>query len=215
MMLTRKHGTDIASQRMDELDVDTIIYALQICGDTGAAVDLGCGVGTQGLRLATLGFKTVLIDLTPIEMTVLHVAGISELLPLSYLQKDVRILKSTDLPANISICYSQRFIHYLTYAEATILLKLFRRQMQHCAKLFLSASGLFSELGEDYQGKNMEVSRRFSHLSEIMSKRHSIYAPVCLYTEDDLVNLCNNASFSCDKVYQSVFGNIKGVFTAI
>ena len=212
-MTTGKHGADISSQRIDDLDVETILYALQLKERKGTSLDLGCGIGIQGLRLASLGFKTVLIDWIPVDMTVLRVVGLNELLPLSYLMKDARALESADLPSEIAVCYSQRFIHYLMFNEAVALLGLVRQQMLPGAKLFLSASGLLSELGHNYQGRSHELSGRFAHLSESMAEKHSIHEPVCLYTPDDLVNLCEKASFSCDRVYLSSFGNVKGVFT--
>lgn len=211
---TGRHGADISSQRMDDLDVETMLYALQLKEKKGTSLDLGCGIGIQGLRLASLGFKTVLIDWIPINMTVLRIVGLDELLPLSYLMKDVRTLESADLPTEIAVCYSQRFIHYLTFGEAVALLRLVRRQMLPGAKLFLSASGLLSELGDNYQGKSHELSGRFAPLSEPVAERHNIHEPVCLYTPDDLVGLCQKASFSCDRVYSSAFGNVKGVFAA-
>ena len=213
VMTTGKHGADISSQRMDDLDVETILYALQLKDRKGTSLDLGCGIGNQGLRLASLGFKTLLIDWIPVNMTVLRVVGLNELLPLSYLMKDARALESADLPTEIAVCYSQRFIHYLTFDEAVTLLGLVRQQMLPGAKLFLSVSGLLSELGDNYQGKSHELSRRFAPLSESMAKKHNIHERVCLYTPDDLVSLCQKASFRCDRVYSSAFGNVKGVFT--
>lgn len=214
VMTTGKHGANISSQRMDDLDVETMLFALQLKERKGASLDLGCGIGIQGLRLASLGFKTVLIDWVPVNTTVLRAIGLDELLPLSYLMKDVRELESADLPTEIAICYSQRFIHYLTFDEAVALLRLVRGQMQSGAKLFLSASGLLSELGDNYLGKSQELSTRFARLSEYMAKKHNIHEPVCLYTTDDLVRLCLKASFRCDRVFSSAFGNVKGVFSA-
>lgn len=83
------------------------------------------------------------------------------------------------------------------------------------AKLFLSASGLLSELGSDYKGKSDNLPERFSPLSAAMAEKHNIHEPVCLYTQDDLVALCKHASFSCDNVFSSAFGNVKGVFTSV
>jgi acetyl-CoA acetyltransferase len=60
---TGRHGGDISSQRMDDLDIAALAYALQLKGTApGAAIDLGCGQGMQGLRLAALGLDTLLID---------------------------------------------------------------------------------------------------------------------------------------------------------
>ena len=80
-----RHGADISSQRMDELDRTTIVFAAQMEDRECTAVDLGCGSGAHGLRLAALGLKSILIDQLPIEQTVLGMDGLVKLLPLSYL----------------------------------------------------------------------------------------------------------------------------------
>jgi hypothetical protein len=211
---TGKHGADISSQRMDDLDVEAILYALKVKGTKGAALDLGCGIGFQGLRFASLGLQAVLVDRMPVEMTVLSASGLEDLLCISYLSKDARELTRAELPAEVSICYSQRFIHYLRFDEAVLLLRLVRGLMLPDAKMFLSASGLLSELGDGYPGKSQRLSERFCPLAAPMAEKHNIHEPVCLYTPDDLVALCLSASFSCDRIYSSAFGNVKGVFTS-
>lgn len=212
---TGTHGADISSQRMDDLDVAAMLYALGLPNRTGAALDLGCGIGIQGLRFASLGFRTVLIDRMPADRTVLRASGLAALLPISYLMKDAKDLEAAELPADIAICYSQRFIHYLQFEQAVALLRLMRARMRPGAKLFLSASGLLSELGNGYDGKSQELSRRFSPLAAPMAEKHGILEPVCLYAPDELAALCRSASFAGDRVYSSAFGNVKGVFTAV
>lgn len=209
-----KHGGDISSQRMDDLDIATLQYALLLQAGRRVAIDLGCGLGIQGLRLASLGVETLLIDRLPIEMTVLKTDGLGNLLPLSYLKVDAKTLVDDNLPREIAICYSQRFIHYLKYGEAIGLLKTIRRKMPVGAKLFLSASGLLSELGDNYAGKAVDVHARFTPLDSAMAKKHNIHEPVCLYTANELSCLCERASFTVDRVYSSAFGNIKGIFSA-
>ena len=211
---TGKHGVDIASQRMDDLDIAALQYALQKTEKRGVAIDLGCGSGMQGLRFAALGFKTMLIDWLPIEMTVLRIAEIDQMLPLSYVMKDVRTLTASELPDEVAFCYSQRFIQYLQFEEAVTLLRLLRARMPVGAKLFLSASGLLSELGDGYEGRKHPLTRRFAVLARNMANKHDIHEPVCLYTLEDLIALCRSAAFLPEHVFSSPFGNVKGIFTA-
>jgi hypothetical protein len=214
MKTTGKHGADISGQRMDDLDIETIVHAAKLADRKGAAIDLGCGFGAQALRLAALGYKTLMMDFLPVDMTVLRVAGLADLLPISYLMKDARTVQGGDLPSAVVICYSQRFIHYLRADEAVTLLKVIRANMSAGAKLFMSASGLLSELGDGYAGKSLPLATRYSALAPAMAEKHNIHEPVCLYTQQDLVAICGSASFSCDRVYASAFGNIKGIFSA-
>jgi hypothetical protein len=210
---TGKHGADISSQRIDDLDIETLSCALHHKDKTGIAVDLGCGIGFQGLRISTLGWKSLLIDRIPIEMTVLKIQGLAELLPISYLQKDARTLTSEDLGDEIGIAYSQRFIHYLQFSEAVSVLALIRSTIRADGKLFLSASGLRSELGEGYPGSHQDLPSRFAPLHPTMAEKHDIHEPVCLYTPDELVALCELASFQPERVFSSSFKNVKGIFT--
>lgn len=211
---TGRHGADIAVQRMDELDSAALAHGLGL-PHKGAALDIGCGAGIQGLRLACIGFRTTLVDMLPQERTVLRAQALKEFLPISYLRRDARALTLEDLPADICLCYSQRFIHYLRFQEAVELLGLVRQRMVAGAKLFISASGLNSELGEGYEGKRVRISERFARLSLAMAEKHGIQAPVCLYTAQELVMLCEMAAYRCDEVYASPFGNVKGIFTAL
>ena len=123
-------------------------------------------------------------------------------------------LASADLPSEIVIGYSQRFIHYLEFQEAVRLLRLIREHMPEGARLFLSASGLWSELGNGYVGAAQPLPRRFAPLSAAMAEKHDIRVRVCLYTPSELAELCQSAGFRCDRVYTSAFGNVKGVFSA-
>ncbi len=211
---TGKHGADIASQRMDDLDVEALHHALTIRDGKGTAIDLGCGLGIQGLRFASYGIRTILIDWLPAEMTVLRADGIDRLMPLSHIMKDAKSLVDSDMPDNISICYSQRFIHYLAFDDAVKLLRLMRGRMIDGAKLFISASGLHSELGNGYSAQDLPLEKRFAPLCQEMAEKHDIREPVCLYTTADLESLCVLTCFRAERVFTSAFGNVKGIFTA-
>ena len=212
---TGTHGADISSQRIDDLDREALLHALRLEERSGAvAVDLGCGIGIQGLRFATLGLTSLLIDRLPVEMTILRATSLQEVLPISYLMKDVRDLRADDLPPCIAFCYSQRFLHYLRFAEALCLLRLIRSRMRQGAKLFLSASGLQSELSAEYAGRADALAHRFAPLSPQMAAKHEIHESVCLYTTDDLGFLCEQVSLRTERVFCSPFGNVKGIFSA-
>ncbi len=211
---TGTHGADISSQRMDDLDIAAVMYAAQLNDRNRAALDLGCGRGVQGFRFATLGLGTLLIDQLPQEQTVLGVANLGELVPLSYLRKDARSLAIEDIPDNLALCYSQRFIHYLRSPEAMALLRVIRRKMLPQSRLYLSASGMLSELCDGYAGKAVPVAERFAPLAPPMAEKHGIQEAVCLYTPQELEAMCRDAGFECVKVYTSPFGNVKGEFIA-
>jgi len=203
-------GADISSQRLDALDEAALAYAWTLAsedrGCPGVCVDLGCGRGEMGARFAELGLDTLLLDILPREHTVLASGPRPHL---EYLGKNVRQVCASDLPRPVDLLYSQRFIHYLRYEEARQVLKLFRSRMPFGAKLFLSASGLDSELSEGYCGKHFPAQSRFTVLSPAMQERHGISSPVCLYRESELTFLCEECGFEVDRSFISSFGNVK------
>jgi SAM-dependent methyltransferase len=209
---TGRHGADIARQRLDALDRAALRHAIGL-ELPASALDLGGGYGLQALRLAALGLDTWLIDQLPRAQTVLGIDGLAGQLPLHHLPLDARTLTADQLPDAVALCCSQRFIHYLRRAEALALLRLVRSRMRPDGRLFLSASGLDSELGEGYAAARVPVADRFGPLAPAMADKHGIHEPVCLYAPQELESLAEAAGFVCEEVSTSVFGNVKGVFT--
>jgi len=208
---TGTHGGDIASQRLDDLDKESIRAVLALEDPRIACIDLGCGFGWHGSRLAMLGADVRTYDLLP-ESILLRVLRENAQLQLVHCAGDLRRLKLQDLPERVDQAFSQRFIHYLTYSEAQHLIQTVAKRCSPAASFYLSASGLNSELGQHYGGSSVEVCNRFSPLSPKMQSKHNIWEPVCLYTEADLTELMASSGFVKCRVWKSAFGNIKGVF---
>jgi hypothetical protein len=78
-------------------------------------------------------------------------------------------------------------------------------------KLFLSASGIASELGEGYPGRGVPAADRYAPLADEMAKKHGIHGMVCLYSLEDLEELLLQAGLVCEALFASPFGNVKGV----
>ncbi|NLY94710.1 MAG: class I SAM-dependent methyltransferase [Myxococcales bacterium] len=204
-------GADIASQRMDALDRAALHHALSL--DGGHALDLGAGSSIQAVRFATLGLETLAVDALPRARTLVGRLDLERALPIRYLEKDARALTRGDLPARLDLVYSQRFIHHLRHGEAVALLRLVAEAMPPGARLFLSASGLASELAEGYPAGPIEA--RYATLSPAMQAKHHIEGPVCLYAAEELEALAEAAGFATERVELSPFGNVKGIFTRI
>jgi hypothetical protein len=209
---TGTHGVDISSQRMDALDQNCLRFALEQNFDALSAIDLGCGSGIQGIRLALTGIATLLIDALSIENKIQQLSGLLNLQNIEFLQKDARHLSPQDLPEKIHILYSQRFIHYLTFDEATSLVGLMAGKMETGGRVFLSASGIDTELALGYADRDKAIHERHSPLSEKMALKHQIHEPVCLYSELDMKRLFEPHGFKEVLVESSEFGNIKAVF---
>ncbi|MGH6815568.1 MAG: hypothetical protein ACREC6_07685, partial [Hyphomicrobiaceae bacterium] len=72
------------------------------------------------------------------------------------------------------------------------------------------------ELGKGYAHKDKPIARRFSplDLENDQVRKHQITQPVCLYSKDELQDLFVSAGYTISSVYESEFGNIKGIFIA-
>ena len=208
---TGLHGVDIASQRLDDLDKESIREVLSLENPQIACIDLGCGLGWHAARLALLGADVHTFDLLP-ESDLLTALRENTPLLLSHWVGDLRRLKLQDLPEHVDMAFSQRFIHYLTYSEANQLIQTVAKRSSPASHFYLSASGLNSELGRDYSAASCEISDRFVALSYDMQRKHEILKPVCLYTEMELAELMESNGYVTCKVWKSTFGNIKGVF---
>jgi SAM-dependent methyltransferase len=209
---TASHGVDIASQWVDELDLEALRFVVSPKMPKRVALDLGCGVGTQGIRFAVLGCRSFLYDLVDIRERIERIRQALDIQHLEFRLLDLRQATPEDFPAAAGVAYSQRFIHYLRFEEASRLLALLASRLCPGARLFISASGLGSELGRGYAHAQHSVEHRFAHLAADMQAKHDVREPVCLYTKEELERLVVGHGFSAIRTWTSPFGNVKGVF---
>ena len=214
-MNTASHGVDIASQWMDELDLETLRFAVSPKVPKRVAVDLGCGLGTQGIRLAVVGCSTILYDLVDITERVDQVKQALGMGGLEFRQLDLRQATLQDFPPEIGVAYSQRFIHYLRYEEAAHLVGLLSARLRLQGRLFVSASGLASELAGGYAHVARPIEHRFAPVAEAMQVKHAVREPVCLYAVEELEGLVVSQGFAAIRTWTTPFGNAKGVFERV
>jgi SAM-dependent methyltransferase len=207
---TGQHGADISSQRIDDLDKENLKYVLD--NDNLKGLDVGCGYGFHSIRLSLLNTEMYLIDLLSISK---HFETINNTLklhfPIKYQTLDVNKLQSKDIPNDLDFLYSQRFIHYLPFEKALQFLKIVSKNMNPKGKVFISASGINSELSNNYPHKDIGVEKRFCKLSSSMGEKHNILEPVCLYSKEDTNHLLTLSNFKVIKIWESNFGNIKAI----
>jgi hypothetical protein len=206
------HGADIGIQRLDELDSRALQHLLACHEKHPICLDLGCGIGAQGMRFAMCGAHSYLYDLIRESNVtrVLRSAGVR----IDYVEGDLR-RPDVQIPRDVTIAFSQRFVHYLRYSEAKSLFTKVGSRMIREGLLFLSASGINSELGYQYAGKRVDMEHRFAPLHPNMQQRHEILESVCLYDEEELQTLALECGFERVEIWQSGFGNIKGIFRRI
>jgi len=206
------HGADITSQWIDELDLEAIRFVVSPAIPERVALDLGCGLGMQGIRFATLGCSATLYDIVDIGERIEQVRRMLALDKLAFRRIDLRRVSAEDLPPQVGAAYSQRFIHHLRFEEASALLSVLSPRLCARARLFLSASGLGSELADGYPHAARPVEERFAPLAAPMRAKHAIRGPVCLYTTAELERLALAHGLRTVRTWTSPFGNVKGVF---
>jgi 2-polyprenyl-3-methyl-5-hydroxy-6-metoxy-1,4-benzoquinol methylase len=202
-------GIDVASQRADDLDMMAVEYIRSIASSRSVlAVDVGCGHGGQTVRMAKAGAHVIAMDANDYSTEIAEMVG-SEGLPdgcVAFLQSGV---ESEPNVGQVDVVMCQRMIHYLEQHAAAKALSWFWRISVSGGRMFLSASGLDSELGNGYPAKDVLVESRFAHLSPEMSEKHAIRSPVCLYRPDELAEMAKKAGWEVEKVFVSPFGNVK------
>ena len=209
------HGVDISSQWADQLDLEALRFVVSPGIPKRVAVDLGCGLGTQGIRFAVLGCKVVLYDIADIGERVERVRQALAVPELEFRNIDLREATPEHFPPDVGVAYSQRFIHYLRFEEASRLLAMLAGRLCARARLFLSASGLQSELGIGYAHASHPIEHRFAALDAEMQARHGVREPVCLYAQEELERLVVAQGFAAIRTWRSPFGNVKGVFERV
>jgi len=210
------HGVDIASQRQDELDIGSVALVRELVssGRHVQALDLGGGFGAHSIRLANAGASVTLVDIA--DMATAHFVkavqdGLARPGQLRFVQKDFSELSPGDIPEGIHVFYSQRAIHYVTYAKAKQALGVIFNRVYSGGVAFVSAAGYDTEYGKTYPDREKTVEDRFTFVTPEMQQKHGITHKIVTYKEEDLVNLLRDVGFSEVKVTRSTFGNIKAV----
>ena len=95
-------------------------------------------------------------------------------LPVVYTKGDVTTIQAASLPTRIDLGFSQRFVHYLEFETAVAVLRRFATRMPTASPFYMSASGIHSELAEDYRDRDAPLTQRFALLSPSIRARHGI-----------------------------------------
>lgn len=208
-------GFDIASQRADELDELALEYVRQVSRTRPVlACDMACGLGGQAVRLAKAGADVMACD-------IIRSSDIAHYLREHGVEKRVTAYRFdmvrdelSDMRAlgyGLDVICCQRAIHYFEFSVAAQILRRLKRAMRSNGVLFISASGLDSELAVGYAGTEVAASQRFDFLSKDMQQKHDIQERVCLYSISEFTLLAELAGFSVESIWRSDFGNIKAV----
>ncbi len=198
-------GADIATERVDDLDA----LALGAVSGWGGRLhpvvwDLGAGRCAQSLRFVQAGAIVEAVDLN------VSIPPESDTPYLHPHKSDFRDIDLLHLPSP-NLVFSQRSIHYLSFSDAVRVLTDISKAAYRHTELYLSASGLYSELSSGSRHLAMPLETRFAPLAPDMQQKHGITANVCLYSESDMTRLLQISGWQVKHVFTSGFGNIKVV----
>lgn len=208
-------GVDVACQRADDLDNLAIKFLHErfiATHERPTALDMACGQGGQAIRMAQEGALVTAADIQDRHIDIHRLAQGNRVLesPIFVVADMAHSLPSLPgAPFDAIVC--QRAIHYLPYERAVCAVSQLGGLLKPGGRLFLSASGLQSELGLGYPHGQESIERRFAPLAPDMAVKHAIYSPVCLYEDADLADLVHAARLAVSRVFLSRFGNVKGV----
>jgi len=203
------YGVDVASRRADDLDKLAIE---QIASQSHSTIlDLGSGMFGQSIRLAQAGAGVTAVDKDDFQKVLQQVKKENNLAvdQLDFIQVDLRDLTQRLADKKFDHAYCQRTLHYLKYSEANELLS-FLRQIIH-GRLYISVSGLDSEIGDKYPDKEKSVENRFAKLCEADQEKFFINEEICLFRQAEFENLLERSGWLVERCWLSAFGNIKAV----
>jgi cyclopropane fatty-acyl-phospholipid synthase-like methyltransferase len=197
-------GVDVSSNRADDLD------RLCLGGVTvdSEALDLGCGLGGQSLRLVKAGAKVTAVDSHDFSSVFSDYKKFDYVNEsnLKFIKSDLREISQILVNQIFDTIVIQRTLHYLTHKDAYELLKFL--SSVSTGRIYLSVMNMNADSGDGYQ-EEPDVDLRFFYLSQSNQTKYSIYKPVCLYQQSEIEALIQNTGWQLEKIWQSAFGNIK------
>lgn len=209
------YSIDVAKERLDEQDRKILKYVLSREWKIKKVLVLGSGEGRVGVVLALLGFSVVCIDVDDYSH---YYESANKLFnfkkPILFHKRDISTLEKEEYKDEFSLVLAQRVLHYVRYKEhAKLVQEILPRYMSKKSALFVSISCIDSAMGIEYIAMKEYVEDRFGLLSPEMQQRFSLTVPVCLYSLKEYKQLMKHTHFKRASIYQTAFGNIKGMFT--
>jgi len=203
------HGVDIAVKRADDLDKKMLEHLQSKVNPE--VLDLGCGAGGQSFRMVETGALVTAIDSYDFskEFDTYKVENKVDDNTLQFIQGDISDLATLISGKTYSDVCVQRTLHYLPYTQAFKLLSSLSIIIDD--RLYISVTGIDSDVGKNYTGKEESLEARFEELDFETKSTFNIHKPVCLYTKDEFVKLLESAGWEIDLCWTSAFGNIKAV----
>lgn len=207
-MSDRTYGVDVASTRADDLDRQ--LLSVIMAGEIASVLDLGCGSGGLVARAATAGACVTGIDIaTEASAWAATLATLPPTVPTpQFIAGDMRAI-TTLLPTDavFDAVVLQRVLHYIPQPDARALLKQLTSYTTH--SLYVAVTGLDSAIGAQYPHAHVDLEARFGPVLPEAVSTFNLGAPLCLYTQAELVDTVTASGWQVERVWTSAFGNHK------
>ena len=182
-MSNMSQDTDAARSRLFTSELDEIAYKeaakrFRLNKDVSALL-FGRDVTELALRMAKAGISVV------VDAAAENLPALPRLRTMPLSQLEVAALPE----APFDLIVGQLALHSLPYAQARDVLQQLRRLLKIGGKLYLSAYGKHSTLGDYYPDNSKRVQDRFAELPASLAKLYDLHGPICLYSERDLITL--------------------------
>lgn len=208
-----QYGVDVGKERVDDWDKLLLREVVaRVARDQSVSVlEVGCGAGAQAVRLAKTGASVLAIDVADYEAEVAErarLAGVEELV--SWQEIGVcDFVKTLDDESYFTFVSMQRVLHYLSYADARVVLeKLFKITTD---ALYLSVTGNATAIAVYHPCPDAPMCERLKTLAPLGQQLFSITAPICPYSQTELEHLLLETGWQIKKMRTSDFGNVKVV----
>lgn len=195
------------SGELDEMARKEVLLRRRLGNEVSALV-FGNDVGALANRLLDAGARVVVdgpIDTRPTR-TGLRTRPVSlTALP------DLRELPE----APFDVVIGQFALHPLPYKQALQALCQLASMLKIGGKLYLSAYGLHSMLGDHYPDSGKFVEERFCELPAALAGLYDLNGPVCLYSERNLITLLFKVGTPILQSATGALGNVRAVAVRI
>lgn len=182
-------------------------------GDPVRVLDIDCGHSGLFVRLAEAGAVVTAIDPDDFGTAVRDAAdalGVGA--RVHFVRARLADFVAEAAPtAPFDLIVIHRSLALMPFAEAQAVLRRLTGWLRIGGKLYASALGVHSELGDHYPHAERWVQQRFSALAPEVAAKYGITGPVCLYSERDLFLLLFEAGVGVLKSFTTTHGNVKAV----
>ncbi|MDR2624922.1 MAG: class I SAM-dependent methyltransferase [Zoogloeaceae bacterium] len=203
------HNTPQVADELEQLVLREIALRARSNMPT-CVLDLRCGEGRHSVNMAELGARVLAADAPEWSKPVKNqasAAGVGERIqfaPIKSLPEDL-----PQGPFDLAFCHHG--VSCLPYTAARQSLHAVLKSLRIGGKLFISAYGLHSALGENYADASAPIEQRFCKLAPALAKSYNIPEAVCLYSERNLVILLFEIGGSVLRSFTTTHGTVKAV----